>query len=59
LQCAAWDTDRHGEITFSDRAVPNFVAALALPDQRAAGGPQQVAQRAIELLSHLEHDPEK
>jgi hypothetical protein len=35
------------------------MAALALPDQSAAGGAQQVAQRAVELRSHLEHDPAK
>jgi hypothetical protein len=40
---AAGNADRHGDISLGDRAVPDFVAALALPDLRAAGGAQQVS----------------
>ena len=43
------NADRHGKITFGDRTVPDFVTALALPDQRAAG----VAQGLVELRRHL------
>jgi len=49
---AARNADRHGEIPLGDRAMPDFMAALALPDQSAAGGAQQVAQGPIELRGH-------
>lgn len=49
---AARDADGHREIPLGDRAVPDFVAALALPDERAARFTQQIAQRPIELRRH-------
>jgi hypothetical protein len=39
----ARDADRHREIPFRDRAMPDFVTALALPNQRASCSAQQVA----------------
>jgi hypothetical protein len=35
---ATGNADRHGKIPLGDRAMPDFVAALALPDKRATGG---------------------
>ena len=49
---SARNADRHGKISFGNRAVPDFVTAAPLPDQRAAGGAQQIPQRAIELRRH-------
>ncbi len=49
---AAGDADGHGKIPLRDRAMPDFVAATSLPDQRAAGGAQQIPQGAIELRRH-------
>src|SRR5689334_224135 len=49
---AAWNTDRHCEITLRQRTGPDFMAALALPNKRAAGCAQQVSRRAIELRGH-------
>jgi hypothetical protein len=35
---ATGNADRYGKISLGDRAMPDFVAALALPDERATGG---------------------
>ena len=35
---AAWNADGYREIPLCDRAMPDFVASLALPDERATGG---------------------
>ena len=48
----AGNTDGHSEIPLRDRAVPDFVAALALPDERASRRTQQLPQSAVELRSH-------
>ena len=48
----ARDSNRNGEIGSGDRAMPDFVAASALPDHGAAGGFQQFAQRPVELRRH-------
>jgi hypothetical protein len=50
---AARDSNRHREISLGDRAMPNLVAALALPHHHAARGTQQVAQGSVELRRHL------
>ncbi len=34
--------------------MPDFVAAFALPDQRAASAAQQIAQRLVELWGHYQ-----
>ena len=49
---ATRNADRHGEISFRDRAMPNFVAAVALPHENATRGTQQIAQRLIKLRRH-------
>jgi hypothetical protein len=49
---AAWDADRHGEVPLGDRAVPDFVAAFALPHEHTTCIAQQIAQRTVELRSH-------
>jgi hypothetical protein len=49
---SAGNADGHGEVSLRDWAVPDFVTAAPLPDQRATGGAQQVPQRAIELRRH-------
>ena len=46
------NADRHSKIPLRDRAMPDFVTTASLPDQRAAGGPQQIPQGAIELRRH-------
>src|SRR5579872_2463898 len=51
----AWDADGHRETPFRDRAIPDFVAALALPDEGATCRPQQLAQRLVELRRHSIH----
>ena len=56
---AARDADRHREVSSGDRAVPDFVAALALSNHGAAGSAQQVPQRPVKLRRHSAHDPEK
>ena len=48
----ARDTDWHGEAAGRDWAAPDLVTALALPDQRAAGRAQEIAQPNIELRGH-------
>jgi hypothetical protein len=52
----AGNADRHCKVSLRDGAVPDFVAAASLPDQRAAGGAQQIPQRPIELRSHSARD---
>jgi hypothetical protein len=49
---AAWNSDRDGEVSFGDRAVPDFVASLALADKKTAGAAQQIPQRLVELRRH-------
>ena len=41
-----------GEIPPCDRALPDLVAPLALPDETAPGLAQDVAERAVELRRH-------
>lgn len=48
----ARDADRHREIATRDRAVPDFVAPFALPDEGAARGAQERAKLSIELRRH-------
>lgn len=50
---SARNSDGHREVSASDRAMPNFVAALALSDHSAAGTAQQFTQRSVELRRHL------
>lgn len=50
---AARNADGYGEVLLRDRAVPDFVAAFALPDEDATRGPQQVTQGPVELRRHL------
>lgn len=53
IRCvAAGDSDRYGEVSLRDRTMPDLMAAAALPDQRAAGGPQQFPQQPIERRRH-------
>jgi len=49
---AARNPDGNGEIPLRDRAMPDLVAAPALPHQSASGGAQLFSQRAIKLWSH-------
>jgi hypothetical protein len=48
----ARNSDRHREVLFGDRAMPNFVTSPALPDEGAAGRAQQIPQRTVELRRH-------
>ncbi len=49
---AAWDSDRHGEIGFGYRTVPDFVTTFALSNQVAASSRQQITQQSVERRSH-------
>jgi hypothetical protein len=49
---ATWDADWDGKVSLRDRAVPDFVTAFALANQRTAGAPQKVAQRSVKLRGH-------
>jgi hypothetical protein len=44
--------DGNRETPLGDGAAPDFMAALALPHQFAAGRSQEIPQDAIELRSH-------
>jgi hypothetical protein len=48
----AGNADRYREVSLRDRAVSDFVAASALPNQSTTCGAQQIPQRAIELRRH-------
>ena len=47
------NADRHREISLRDRAMPDFMAAAALPDQTTTSGAQQIPQRPVELRRHV------
>jgi hypothetical protein len=51
----AHDPERYGKIPAGDRTVPNLVAALALPYERASRRTEQIPQRTIELRSHSDN----
>lgn len=52
---ATRNADRHREVSPGERAALDLVAAAALPHEGAAGGAQQVPQRAVELRRHSDH----
>jgi hypothetical protein len=56
LPYGGWVPDGYGKAALRDRAVPDFMAPLALADEGTsccAQQAQQAPQFAIELLSHL------
>lgn len=46
---------RYSKIPFRQWAMPDFVTALALPNEGATCRPQQIAQRLVELRRHSFH----
>ena len=50
---AARNSNRHRKISPRDWTVPDFMASLALADQNASHGAQQLPESAVELRSHL------
>ena len=48
----ARDTDRHGEASLRNRALPDYVAAASLADQRTTGFPKKLPEFPIELRRH-------
>ena len=49
---AACNAERNRKVSLCNRAIPDFVTALALADQRAACRPKQLSQCAVELGRH-------
>lgn len=49
---AARDAERYSKVSLGDRALPNLVAALALPHRHATSGAQQITQGLVELRRH-------
>src|SRR5665213_1532944 len=49
----ARDSERHWKISLRYRAVPDFVTALPLTHQRAAGCTQQVTQGAVAIKASV------
>jgi hypothetical protein len=51
---SARNPERDREISLGDWAVPDFVAALSLTNDRAPRGAKQLSESAVELWSHLD-----
>jgi hypothetical protein len=51
---SARNPERDREISLSDRAAPDFVAALSPTNDCASRSAKQLSERAVELWSHLD-----